>query len=51
MADNKPACVINKTEKKINMAGTAFEYKNLIVHGITMKETKEVFDEEWKKEK
>lgn len=49
MADEKPVCVINKTEKKINMAGTSFDYKNLVVQGLTMKETKKVFDEEWEK--
>ena len=49
MAEVKPVCVINKTEKKINLAGTSFDYKNMIVQGITMKETKKVFDEEWEK--
>jgi len=49
MADEKPVYVINKTEKKINMAGTTFEYKNLVIHGLTMEETKKVFDEEWEK--
>jgi len=46
----KPVCIINKTEKKIGVNGTVFEHKNLVVQGLTMKETKEVFDEEWKKE-
>jgi len=50
MADAKPVCVINKTEKKIGINGQTFDYKNLVVQGLTMKETKEVFDEEWKKE-
>lgn len=50
MAIEKPVCVINKTEKKISASGDSFDYKNLIVQGLTMKETKEVFDEQWKKE-
>ena len=49
MADDKPVCVINKTEKKIGVNGTSFDYKNLVVQGLTMKETKKVFDEEWEK--
>jgi len=50
MVDPKQVCVINKTEKKIGANGDSFDYKNLVVQCLTMKETKEVFDEEWKKE-
>lgn len=50
MSDEKAVCVINKTEKKINKVGDAYEFKNLIVQRLTMKETKKVFDEEWKNE-
>ena len=49
MVEAKPVCVINKTEKKIGANGQSYDYKNLVVQGLTMKETKEVFDEEWKK--
>ena len=44
----KSNCVINKTEKVIGINGNTFDFKNLVVQGLTMKETKKVFDEEWK---
>jgi len=47
MIEQKPVCIINKTEKKISPNGTSYDLKTLIVQGQTMKEVKEVFDEEW----
>jgi len=41
-------CMIQKTEKRINATGTAFDIKTLLVQGKDMKETKKVFDDEWK---
>jgi len=48
MEGEKNVCVINKTEKVIGINGNTFDYKNLVVQGLTMEETKRVFDEEWK---
>ena len=52
MSDDKkePVCIINKTIKKINLAGTVIDYKNVVVQGKNMKETKKVFHGEWKNE-
>jgi len=48
--DNKPVCIINKTKKKIGPNGESFDYKNLVVQGLTMDETKKAFDERWDKD-
>ena len=48
MSENKEVeSIINKTEKKVGLNGQVFDYKNLIVQAKTMKECKEVFDEQW----
>lgn len=49
--DKNISCVINKTIKKIGISGNCYEFKNVIVQGLTMEETKKVFDEEWNESK
>lgn len=46
---NEPEFIINKTHKKINKAGDAYEYDNLIVQATTKKEAEECLTQDGRK--
>ena len=47
MTEEIKNAVISRSSKKINLAGTAFDVKELLVAGESLSECENVFDRKW----